>query len=238
MARAKRTDRAEARRRYRAYQATQAAAAAAGEALDTPEPPVADATARRTRTAAGPAGGQPDTPRQGRVGFIDAFRLSFRPWNLTEDLRTFPAVARGSKAVWLPSLVTIVAAVVLTLPGAASNEVIRLVVPPFLWPPYASAFLAGILSPRASYLSGGVVGIVAVVALSAAIGVQPIAGTPQTGEPYTLATAVNLMFVTIPSAMAIAAFAAFYKRLLRLSSQGRQAAARRGTPTKPARARR
>jgi len=92
VARAKKTDRAEARRRYRAE--TAPADVGATDEGDAPA-----STARATR-AATPAYATP----AGRVGIGTAFRTAFHPVNIREDLAALPWLLR-SRAFLLPNVV-------------------------------------------------------------------------------------------------------------------------------------
>ena len=93
MARAKRTQRADARRRYRNEQAL--AAQVEDEDLDEP---VADrATPSRPSATA-------STPP--RPGITSAFRTAFRPVDLRSDLRALPRLVRN-KALWIPVALTL-----------------------------------------------------------------------------------------------------------------------------------
>jgi hypothetical protein len=86
LARAKHTDRTEARRRYRAEQAALAAADEVGE----PETLAPNTLARdATKPAAGKAPGTAITERPSITG---AFRTSFRPVDLRGDLRALPQI--------------------------------------------------------------------------------------------------------------------------------------------------
>ena len=96
MARAKRTERAEARRRYRA-------AAAADPENETAE----DGSPRPAALDLPPAHRRSRPPRRrGADSFSQAFRQSFRPLNVREDLASLPWIAVHTKALWLPLLIT------------------------------------------------------------------------------------------------------------------------------------
>ena len=98
MARAKRTARAEARRRYRATQTSEL-----DDALEGDEPA---ATPRASATAAEP---RPPAPGQ-RLPFTVAVRAAVRPVHVSEDIRSLPWIAVHSKALWVPLLITVVTA--------------------------------------------------------------------------------------------------------------------------------
>ena len=98
MARAKRTDRAEARRRHRAATADPSA----DEMLDA-------STDGRSDVVEGVAGATKNatsgTPT--RIGFMDAFRMSFRPVNVRKDIASVPWIATHTHALWIPVAVTV-----------------------------------------------------------------------------------------------------------------------------------
>ena len=96
MPRAKRTNRAEARRRYRA---------SIGEPLDDETFDEAEPKAAGRSSAPKAAG-----PAQERPSLAYAFRSAFRPPNLREDLRALPSLI-VDRSVWLPSLLTLAAGV-------------------------------------------------------------------------------------------------------------------------------
>ena len=90
MARAKNTDRAEARRRYRAA----TAAEVESDAMSVP----AAAVPRDARTSGAPkAAAEPAH----RVGVVEAFRLAARPADVRGDIRALPRILRTEPRVWL-----------------------------------------------------------------------------------------------------------------------------------------
>jgi hypothetical protein len=151
--RAKRTDRAEARRRYRASLDEQPA--------DEADEPSAPPSAARAAPPRPPSAGE-------RPGLGYAFRASFRPVNLGEDLRYLPKLLID-RSVWLPILLTIAAGVAFAV-TSGSNWLVNLVATYFVAPPaLGSVFIGGFLAPRASYLVGLIVGFVSAVVASAII---------------------------------------------------------------------
>ena len=171
MPRAKRTNRAEARRRYRAS----IGEPIEEEAFDDAEPQAA------ARSSA------PKTPgaTQERPSLSHAFRAAFRPPNVREDLRALPRLIID-RSVWLPSLLTVAAGIAFAITGGG-NWLIALIATYFVAPPaLGSVFLGGFLAPRASYLVGLIIGFVSAVVASAVILTssaslvtgQPIVGTP------------------------------------------------------------
>jgi hypothetical protein len=160
LARAKRTDRAEARRRYRA----QLAAEGGGEELD----PANDAEPTETRGSATPpprrvAASAPPAPA--RPGIAYAFRAAFRPANFREDIAALPQLIRH-RSVWLPVLISVGTTAVLLVTGG--RDVISALIYQYfiVTPPIGAIFLSGFLAPRASYLTGAIAGLVGAVCLA------------------------------------------------------------------------
>ncbi len=169
MARAKRTDRSEARRRFRAQQA-----AADAELGDESDDDGAEVAPPSRSAPAGPAarGSQPAAPP--RPGIANAFRGAFRSANLREDLAHLPQIllARSMLATALG-----IAAVIGTIVAFEGQEVIsKILFPYFLLPPQIGAiFIVGFFAPRASYLSGALIGAFATTCLAVAVATSPLA---------------------------------------------------------------
>lgn len=219
MARAKRTARAEARRRYRA-----ATEPAFDIDDDTSEAPAAPRAARQ------PAVASPEDTQK-RVGIFDALRVSIHPVHVREDLASFPALATN-RALLLPILLTILSTVAVV--ATRGTDAIT----PFLFtyfiqtPALGGVFLAGFLAPRASWLLGAIVGLIAAFGYVTIVAVVPNALGPTTPASSTV-QGVALYALTLSPIMGafFAAGAAWYRRFLRLSnpSRTRQAASpRRG----------
>jgi hypothetical protein len=172
VARAKRTDRAEARRRYRAQLAEQSDLETA-EDTETGSPSA-------SRKAGTPASARSGAAAPARVGMGEAFRTAFRPANYREDLAFLPSLLLHP-SVWGPVLVTIASAgFVVATHGTDPISVLLaqyFVVPP----PIAAIFIAGFFAPRASYLAGGIVGLVAALAFAVIAATTPTASA--TGGP-------------------------------------------------------
>ena len=154
MARAKRTDRAEARRRSRALSA---ARPARDIEIDAGEAAAArPAAAPAARSGAGPNGAMP------RPSFSGSLRASFRPLDVRGDLRALPklllhraflapAVASGAAAIlgMLASIGTI-----------APSQVIFIFYQYFSGQvPIGALLAAGFFAPRASWLIGAIIGV-------------------------------------------------------------------------------
>lgn len=144
MARAKRTDRADARRRYRAAQAPVA-------------DPEEDAPATRD-TAAAPSGGGP-------LGLFGGVHLP----DFRGDLLAMPEVVRTTKTLWgafALGLLAVVAGLTFPLndPGLTG-----LVLPLFIQAPGIPVLVGGFVAPRGAWLIGGVMGLFQALGLLAAI---------------------------------------------------------------------
>jgi hypothetical protein len=212
VARAKRTDRADARRRYRAQVTAESDPidddTAEAESTERPK-------AEPVRTAA-PAPGE-------RVPLGTAFRLAFRPAHVREDLRKLPRLVLD-KSVWLPLLLTVgstVAAILFKgqpLPVLAAQFFV-------LTPPIASIFLAGFLAPTAGYLTGFIAGLAGAVCWSIILltlgSDSAVTGTPI--PPEVINQQIASAFVISPiSGILFGGAAAWYKRFLNLANPNRQ----------------
>jgi hypothetical protein len=159
--RAKRTNRADARRRYRASVAQPIDDDAESSAEPGAAPAAASGSGRTTTPATSPTPGE-------RPSLASAFRAAFRPVNLREDLAYLPKLLID-RSVWLPILLTIGAGVAFAVTGGA-NALIAIIATYFVAPPaLGSVFIGGFLAPRASYLVGLIVGFVAAVVASVII---------------------------------------------------------------------
>ena len=225
MARAKRTNRAEARRRYRAAMGEEP------ESFDledeaqsdvTPESAASAAGRSRTRAAATPSPTQPARP-----SVMGAFRAAFRPTDFRGDFAALPRLLRN-RAFLIPLAMIVGAAVLIAVTGG-TEPISRALSPYFLAPPpVAPVFLAGFLAPRASWLIGGLLGIISSISIFA------ILSTPAMQQVATGATAATALspdvyvysfFVATVGGGFYAAAAAWYKRFLALASPSRAARA-------------
>ena len=212
MARAKRTVRTDARRRHRAEAAARLAA--------TGEAPMESA-----------AGAAPSRPPATRPGITTAFRAAFRPVDLRADLRLLPVLVRN-RSFLIPSASAIAATVafIASASGLAATEevpdvgpvanIAYLAVQFFVFPPPAAgAFLSGFLAPRASWLVGLLVGIVAAACFAVMLE-SPVArlliGTNDPGGWIAQG------FILAPvGASVFASAAAWYRRFLNLANPNR-----------------
>jgi len=229
VARAKRTHRAEARRRYRSEQAL--ATQGDTDAIDaSPSPAPA---ARSTSSAGVPTSGQ----RQGGVG--NAFRAAFRPIDIRSDLRSLPQLVRH-RALWIPVAITLASTALFIVVRPEGRTDILGVVTVFVYqyfvvtPAIGGVFIAGFLAPKASWLYGILVGLVAAVCYSFLV-VRGFVGTAPTAETQNLARDVVLAsFLLSPIVGAFfASTAAWYRRFLYLSNPNRGRAKPSGSQQRP-----
>ncbi len=234
MARAKRTDRAEARRRHRAAFADPLAddaldADGGPEADDTspasgPARPVSARAAANAPRAAGAAAAPP------RPSIASAFRSSFRPVDLRGDLRALPQLVTHWSFL-VPVVLSGLAVALIPLVGL--NALTSAFYQYFSFTaPLGTSFIAGFFAPRASYLVG-------ILAALASVGFQAIAYNvgnfgglldsfhdPVTNALLTYDQARTLVLTQalttgVPSAALFAAAAAWYKRFLNRANPNR-----------------
>ena len=215
MARAKRTERAAARRRYRAAAGLPIETDA--EAIEAEESDAAPARVTPARATSSP---------EARMSIGAALRASVHPLRPRDDLAILPSLLRH-RATWLPVLVTIVGAAVVAATGLGSGSALGVVglllFQYFLFPPaLGGPFLVGFLAPRASWLLGGIIGLVAAAAYTVLIVAFPgqiTAAVPQTDQ---IQAAVLSAFVLSPIMGALfASAAAWYRRFLQLTNPNR-----------------
>lgn len=221
LARAKKTDRAEARRRHRIALAAQDGDVSLAESVSED---AAGAGAAPRRQAA--PGGHPARP-----GILTAFRTAMQPADIREDLRYLPTLALHTRAIWLPSLLVVAAAVIAVVGDPVHNSVALLVVQFALVPPaMIPAFLAGILTTRASWLAGGITGMVASVAFVLAVSLIPVPEPGGSVRPPTSSEQsayIASALANLPMGFLIGALAGFYRRMLRSTGPARPGAQRR-----------
>ena len=223
MARAKRTHRAEARRRYRNEQSL------AGETADTElDGPVT--TPEPTRSVN-------PTATPSRPGIGNAFRAAFHPLDIRSDLRALPELVRD-KALWVPVILTLVSTALFIVVRPEGRTDILGVLTVFLYqyfvvtPAIGGVFIAGFLAKRASWLYGIMVGLLAAACYSFLV-LRGFIGTAPTAETETLARDVVLAsFLLSPIVGAFfASTAAWYRRFLYLANPNRGRP--RGAPPRP-----
>jgi hypothetical protein len=244
VARAKTTDRAEARRRYRAQLAAEAAEAetAAGGDVEANTlasgQPTPNTLSSSRRVSSPSTSGASGTPPPARLGLAQAFRIAAQPADIPGDLRAFPRIARNTKAVWLPTLLIVGTGATFLVPGLAENQIVRFAGVALLAPPpMIPAFLAGMLTQRGSWLAGGFAGTVSGLTVALLITITP--STTSSTEGLDAQNIGYLILVGPLFGVAVGAFSGFYRRFLALSAPPRDRGGRKsGQSSKTTSARR
>ena len=231
MARAKRTDRADARRRYRAAQHEPI-----DDEVDDLETDDAAATSKSTDSRQAAQSSASPTARP-RPSIAAAFRGAFQPLDLAGDLKALPRLLINRAFLIPAALIVVIAGIIVVTGGQEliTRELSQFFLAP---PPLAPVFIAGFLAPRASWLLGGLLGVVQSVAVLVVIStpaLAPLVGVPDTG------TFASSMFVSVVFGAFYAAAMAWYKRFLRAANPSRVAPAaskpagkqRRGAQSRP-----
>jgi hypothetical protein len=228
VARAKRTDRAEARRRYRATLAgpdldgdleDDASTSAGGSA--TPERSAGSARSDRVAGSAPPQ----------RPSILGAFRSSFRPVDLAGDVRALPTLLRHP-AFLVP---TVLSGLSVALSEFSRGDVLTTTFSQYFSgpSPLGAIFIAGFFAPRASWLVGALVALASVGFQALSFNVQ-YAGLPD-NVYVQFATLVNsteikadipvvllqTLFGGVTSGIFFASAAAWYRRFLRRATPPR-----------------
>jgi hypothetical protein len=228
VARAKQTNRSEARRRYR--QATQPIDPEMELADDVSEAVASEGTS--ARPAARPPSAKPAPTGPQRPGFMAAFRGAYHPARPREDLKALPGLLTHWSFLAGAGLVLVGAIVAYLVPGYTGSA--------FAWEllvlpgsALAPQLVAGFFAKRASYMLGLLIGLLQGIVFTVFL-TQFAAriGAELPGD--RMGSLLTLSFVTGPISGALfAAAAAWYRRFLALSSPRRaQQAGRSGA--KPA----
>ena len=195
MARAKRTARAEARRRYRAEHPL-ATETELDDAEGGPEDDEAPPPGRRT-TPARPAGPR-DGGRPVRPGLLGSFRAAYAPADFRTDFRALPELLR-SRAVTIPALLVVISAVILVIAVQTSPSLVPGIAGASGSPSPTATIAA---SPTASPASSA--SPAAADASAAASGAVTDGGATVSGSPLgVVASILALLFLGIPSPPAI-----------------------------------
>lgn len=208
MARAKRTQRADARRRYRQ---TAGVDPESLELDDSDASPVAPSSPT-SRRAAAPVAGKP-------LGFTDAMRTAWHRPDVRADIAALPSLV-VTRWFLIPLALVLVGIVAILL--FPTNYVAGLFFQLMVLPPaMAPVFIVGFFAKRASYLLGFIIAVIDVIGYS--VFVYLVLPT-LSGDPLAV-NKQGLVFsaVTIGplSGIFFAAGAAWYRRFLSLSSAQR-----------------
>ena len=241
MARAKRTQRADARRRYRAAMAETEADSSASE-LEGDAPSSAAALTSKSAVAPKSGSAKAAPARPARPSITGAFRESFRPIDLRGDLRALPRLLTHW-SFYVPVLLS--GAAVAAIPIFGLNALTSTFYQYFSYTaPIGSAFIAGFFAPRASWLVGGLAAFASYLFQLIAFNTGAFAGVfegakdPVTGapiDPSVIAAGIlsQALLVGVPSGAFFAAAAAWYRRFLRRANPNRQAATPSGGGRRP-----
>jgi hypothetical protein len=235
VARAKRTDRAAARRRNRAAFADPLTDAELDESLEDDAADTTSATRSADAARARPAAPAAATP-PARPSIATAFRSSFRSVDLRGDLRALPQILRHW-SLWVPIILAGLSVALVPFMGPASIAGVL-----FGYfsggAPFGTAFVAGLFAPRASYLVGLIAALASAGFLALAFAVGPFGGALQglttvAGQPLSESDAKSLLLnealVTgVPLAAIVASAGAWYRRFLNRANPNRR---RPTTPT-------
>ena len=234
MARAKRTERAEARRRYRSVEGvTENPDLEMDEADALDVPTAALPRSSRTRRAERGATARGDAAPPPRAGFLASLRRAAAPADIRADLRALPSIAIHSKALWVPLAVIAGITALFFIPGISRNPLVgllvTLVLPP---PPMILPFLGGMLAPRGAWLVGGIValanalayGLVGVIFSSSVV--TPLGFTYVMTSDQKVGIIGSAILQSVPFGLLVGAFAGFYRRFLAMSTPARPAQAK------------
>jgi hypothetical protein len=212
VARAKGTDRAEARRRYRAIVKAQEDAEAGTEAPSTAAPSAARNRGRGPQTIK-PA---PSQVAQ-RPGFFGAAKGAYRPVHYREDLQFVVPLVTRTFAVWPVLVLTIIAVpLALSRPNVQGDPILGFLAFWLSPTPLLPAMIAGFLAPRATWLAGAINGLIVgtglIVFLAVANG--QIIGGEKIAPSGLLAASVQILVYAVPFGAFLAAGTGWYKRFL------------------------
>lgn len=198
MARAKRTDRADARRRYRASQVTP----------DTEDDdPGSDEAVTPARGRA-PGGAAPARP--GLAGVIGSVRLP----NFRQDLAAMPTVIRTTPGVWAAFALGLVAIVAgLTFPTNDSTMGV-VILPLLVQPPGIPVLVGGFFAPRGAWFIGGVLGLMQTVGFISYV-LREAAASPATTAALDTGGIAGLLVFYIVLGATFAGLASWYRGWLR-----------------------
>ena len=238
MARAKRTDRSEARRQYRAYLAAQAEAEATAQAEE------ADAPDEDRSAGARPARAEsvPTRPAPGqRVGIVAAARGSFRTPHYLDDLKNIGPLVFRTNALWPVAAICLIAALVsyarINGQTDTTNDPILSVTFQFiLYPlPLLPPMIAGYFAPRSTWLAGllaAAISTLTLVVLLVATSLKIEGGTGSIQSVGVLGTTVSWLSAALPFGALIGAGSGWYKRFLEATSGGRSRGGSRPSSSK------
>src|SRR5512140_431389 len=234
VARAKRTERAEARRRNRSLVgAPQDVDLELDDVEADEELSPAPARSARARRVAPATAARRETAPPPRAGFLPALRRAAGPADIVADIRALPSIAIHSKALWVPLAAIVGVTLLFFIPGISRNPLVALLGNLALQPPpMILPFLGGMLAPRGAWLVGGIVALANALAYGLLFGV--LTNSVQTGLGFTyvmtsdqkVGIILNAVLTSVPFGLLVGAFAGFYRRFLAMSTPPRPAQAK------------
>jgi len=123
-----------------------------------------------------------------------------------------PVALIVASAIWYLSAAGTVAEIATSRYAGLAGIAFSLLVAP---PPIGSAFLAGVLAPRMSYLAGFIVGVVSFIAFSIVMAIAPAGATAALPAGLRESWILWALSIGPVSGVLIGAFAGFYRRFLR-----------------------
>ena len=168
MARAKSTERAEARRKYRAYLQAQE------EAAGTDYGGAADEAGPKPTRSRDPRSQAPSQPAV-RMGLMAAARAAYRTPHYIDDIRTAPALIFRSNAIWPVAVLCIAAGAYFTARLGSTNynsdPILPLLYQFLFFPvPLLPPMIAGFFAPRSTWLAGMIASFIATMTLVVVVG--------------------------------------------------------------------
>jgi hypothetical protein len=204
VARAKRTNRAEARRRYRAYlQSLEEAAAAEAQGAEEAEEAEEAAGSKPSRSRAERA--RPVPQPGARTGILDSLRAAYRKPTYISDVKYLPTLVGRTHAVWPVLAISVVACVYAAnaFRNNPQDPILPWIFTLVFYPPMIPPMVAGYLAPRATWLAGLIAGFLGPMAFVVAVAISGVKFT-STGlvspSPTPTATQVASASATLASA--------------------------------------
>lgn len=242
MARAKRTERADARRRHRAELQAQAEAAAteAGETEGSAAQPQESGRSDRAKQGSKATALAGESLPKERVGFVAAMKLAYRPVHYREDLRLIVPLITRTHAIWPVAVMCLVGVGIFATTTNPNDFLVQVASMAVSYSPLLPAMLAGFLAPRASWLAGGIAGAMsglsfAGLVLASAPALQ-LASRPQ--GVGILGFVGQVILYSVPLGVLIGAASGWYKRFLQLTGPANAARNRGRQPARKPAARR
>jgi hypothetical protein len=207
VARAKRTDRAEARRKYRAYLLAQEEEAESSESEGQADPDK-PATSRPVRDRS--HGVRSESVPPARTGIMAAARIAYHQPTYLSDLRYFSTLVLRTNAIWPIVVICVLAGgySIVRISSYATDPILPVLFSFVFFPPLVPSMLAGFLAPRATWLAGLVASLLCTVTMMLVLYVGGVTLAQETGtvtaSPSITPSATNAG-VALASATAAAA---------------------------------